>query len=535
MKKSIAAAVSFLLVTGAPLRAQQTPPTPTSRDSMVDTLVVPRPPALPLATSPSALLDLPIDRSRYVLGPGDVVNLAIFGELSRTNTLAVGPEGTLLIPTVGLVDVLGLTLDQAEGRVRETVARYYRNVTVRLTLAQVRSFKVFVLGAVDQPGVRTATSASRVSEVIPASATDSVVHRNILLRRANGDSLRVDLVRFLQLGDLDANPRLREGDALIVNPIQETVRVVGAVAFPGTYEYRKGETLAALLEIANGGGGFPPNAADTLRLTRLVAPGRQEVTVLSRAEAVGERGRGLVLKPFDALYIPGIGDYDRRHVARVEGQVVHPGTYPIVPGVTTVRDLVNAAGGFLPDASLVTATLRRTPEGMAEKGLEQLKNAPVESLSKEERQILQIRSGGDETNVVIDFEQLFRQDGDAADQTLRSGDVLTVPRRRDDVVVLGAVARPGIVDFVPGQKPEAFVRAAGGYSSRADKHDVTILKAKLGTRASIRDVKTIEPGDQIIIPFKERHTFSERIQTAAGLTTALSGMILTIYGLGRLW
>lgn len=535
MKKSFAAAVSFILATGSPLLAQHTRPAPFPRDTAVDTLEVRQAPPILLPTTPSALLDLPVDRNRYVLGPGDAVNLAIFGELSRMNTLAIGPEGTLLIPNVDLVDVLGLTLDQAERRVRDAVARYYHSVTVRLTLAQVRSFKVFVLGAVDQPGVRTATSASRVSEVVPAITADSVVHRNILLRRANGDSLRVDLVRFLQLGDLDANPRLREGDALIVNPIQETVRVVGEVAFPRTYEYRHGETLAGLLQIANGGGAFPPNAADTLRLTRMVAPGRQEVTVLSRAEAAGERGRGLALQPFDALYVPGIADYDRRQAARVEGQVAHPGSYPIVAGVTTVRDVVNAAGGFLPDASLVTATLRRTPEGIAQKGFEQLKSAPVESLSKEERQILQIRSGGDETNVVLDFERLFRQGGNAADQTLRSGDVLSVPRRRDDVVVLGAVARPGIVDYAPGEKVEAFVQAAGGYSSRADKHDVTILKAKLGTRASIRDVKTIEPGDQIIVPFKERHTFGERIQTAAGLTTALSGIILTIYGLGRLW
>jgi polysaccharide export outer membrane protein len=487
------------------------------------------------ANSASLLLDTPVSRTQYILGPGDVLTLSIFGNVNLQETLSVTPDGTVVIPSIGVVRVLGLNLDEAQARVRDMTLRLYRGVEVNLTLSRARLFKVFVVGDVPEPGLRIASPATRVSEVVPATGSGGVVRRNVLIRRASGDTVDVDLVRFRQTGDLDANPPIREGDVVVARNIDETVHVFGRVHFPGRYEHRGGESLASFLSVVNGSRDFPSDAADTIRLTRFVDQHQREFYAFSRAEAIGARGQAFILQPFDALYVAAVSNFKRQRTATIRGQVMHPGTYPIRPGITTVRDLIALAGGFTPDASLTDASLRRQPEGIEGEGARELQNIPPEFLSADERRILQIRALGGETNVVIEFDKLFAEGQDAYDQTLESGDLITVPERRSGVAVLGAVLQPGLVEYVPGQSIDYFIARAGGYARRADRNDIMVLKAKLDTRTDPEDVRSIEPGDKIIVPFEEPMTALERIATANSVITTISGFVLTLVGLERLY
>lgn len=536
MPRSVLLFVALLMLYPAASPAQSTPaPAHANNPTRVDSVRVVDTVRMDVARpDPGAsLLDAPISRTEYILGPGDVVDVSIFGALNRLHSISVTPEGTLVIPGIGVARVLGLNLDQAQVRVRDLVFREYRNVEVNLTLAQVRTFKVFVLGDVPAPGVRAASSATRVSEVVPGVGGNGVVRRNVLLRRASNDTVKVDLVRFLQTGDLSANPTLREGDALVVPTVDETVQVFGRVAFPGTYEYRQGESLAQLLSITNGGRDFPSDAADSVRLTRFVNREQREFHVFSRAEALGAAGRGFLLQPFDAVYIAALANFKQQRTATIQGQVVRPGTYPIRPDTTTVRDLVMMAGGFTPEASLVDATLRRQPQAGGAAGLRQLQNTPTEALSRTEQQILQIRSQGDQTNVVIDFPTLFAGGRDAYNQTLESGDLLTVPRRRNEVIVLGAVPQPGMVRHAPGRDVNDYIALAGGYSRQANRGDVVILKAKLGTRIDAREARSVDPGDQIIVPFRDRRQLAQTLQTVGTVVTTVTSIILAVIAIGR--
>ncbi|MBW3654540.1 MAG: SLBB domain-containing protein [Gemmatimonadetes bacterium] len=512
------AAVAVLWAAGA-ARAQGTTGTPADSAQ-------PRP-SVEASLPGGPLLDAPVSRTAYLLGAGDVVELALFGDLNLMYTLPVTPEGAVVIPSVGVVRVLGLNLNEAQARVRAAVLRFYRNVDVSLSLSRVRTFKVFVVGNVPTPGVRVASAATRVSEMLPTSGG---VQRNVLLRRATGDTVRIDLVRFTQTGDLSANPTLREGDALIVPTADETVQVYGRVFFAGPYEYRAGETLAELLSVANGGGAFPANAADTVRLTRFTAAGDREFLVLSRADAVGARGRALVLRPGDAIYVAEVANFREQRVATVSGEVARPGVYPIRPDTTTVRELVALAGGLTAEASLATATLRRPTQG---RGAAQAATGPTETLSPDELQIRRIRAQGDESNVVIDFQQLFAAGGDAFDQTLRSGDVLTIPERRTEVAVLGAVRTPGLVQFRPGMPASHYIRLAGWYTRRADWRDAVVLRAKLGTPVQASEVDELEAGDVIVVPFRERRTVLERLATTQAVASIASGLLFTFLGLSQ--
>lgn len=517
-----AALVPCLLLAGAAAAQTEVPTAPPGTQSARNS-------ADPVRTVTSGpLLDRPVERARYRLGPGDVVDVAVFGEVELINTVPVTPEGTLVIPGVGVTRVLGLNLDQAQARITELVYRLYRNVDVTLTLASIRSFKVFVVGDIPNPGVRTATSVQRVSEVLPQDSIRgaSKSYRNILVRRATGDSVLVDLARFALLGDIEANPVLREGDAVVIRSVQESISVYGPVSTPGTYEYRTGETLAQFLSLVNGGRALPPGTGDTIRVSRFNESGARQLFAVRAADATGAPGEAFPLRPFDAIYVSSVANYGIQQVATISGQVARPGTYPIRPDTTTVRELIAIAGGFTPKASLVAATLRRRPvAGARVRTGDDAAPAPG---SSRERRVEDAEARSDENYVVIDFQRLFAAGDDAYSQTLQAGDEVSVPERRNDVAVLGAVARPGLVGFAPGRTVQEYVNLAGGFSRRAAWRETTVLRSNTGARLLAYEAGRLEPGDRIVVPFRERRTFLERISTTQAVVQIISGAAITI-------
>jgi polysaccharide biosynthesis/export protein len=472
------------------------------------------------------LLTQLVDRQSYVLGPGDRLEISLVGELNRSHSAMVSPEGTLVLPGMGVVAVGGETLDVAQDRVSRLVSRFYRNVEVHVTLSDVRRFRVFVVGDPSVRGTQVATSATRVSEVVPTRTGEGVMRRNVIVRRMNGDSIIADLQGFQQTGDLSRNPLLREGDVIVVPAIDRTVQVVGRLRYPGLYEYREGESLASLLSIANGGGPFPSDAGDSVRVTRFAEGERREVLALSRVDADGGTGAALSMQPFDAVFVPGTANFREQPTATIRGQVARPGTYPIRQDTTTVRELIAMAGGLTQNASLIGARLQRDSAEAGNAALERLAAIPEELRSPEERQILQISAAGEHRSVVTNFEQLFARGEDATDQRLWGSDLVTVPRRRDEVLVLGAVHTPGIVGYAPGQRIAEVVDRAGGYTRRANRRGAVVLRARTGARLNASEVGGIEPGDAVVVPYRERVTALQVMQTTGMVVSTVSSMIL---------
>jgi protein involved in polysaccharide export with SLBB domain len=273
----------------------------------------------------------------------------------------------------------------------------------------------------------------------------------------------------------------------------------------------------------NGNTGFPAAAADTLRLVRFSDAAATTTLLFSQAEATGARGRAFRLEPFDAIFVPDQLHYRRTSTVEVSGEVMRPGTYPIRPDTTTVRELVAMAGGLAPRASLVGATLRRPTTEPARRG--ELAAIPPELLSEQERRILQIRSQADPGQVVVDFGRIFATGGDVYDVPLQRGDYLHIPERRNEVTVLGAVRTPGIVPYTPGQAVNYFVREAGGYARRADRGDVVVLRGASGTRMDWREVDALEPGDTVVVPYEERLSWSEVLRNTNAIVGTLTGLI----------
>src|SRR5690606_2602723 len=158
-------------------------------------------------------------------------------------------------------------------------------------------------------------------------------------------------------------------------------------------------------------------------------------------------------EPFDAVFVPRRGNYMEQRTVTIQGEVQKPGRYPLRPNITTVRDLLEMASGVTPLASPKLTFLQRRRTGPRSGKSEPLATVPPELLSQAERRIMQVVSRSDEENVVLDISN----SSPAHDLTLRHGDVLFVPQRRSEVVVLGAVRRPGMVVHSENQPIEHFV------------------------------------------------------------------------------
>jgi protein involved in polysaccharide export with SLBB domain len=264
-----------------------------------------------------------------------------------------------------------------------------------------------------------------------------------------------------------------------------------------------------------------------VRLTRFVDARTRRDYLFSQAEAMGARGQAFVLQPFDAIFVSTVSNFKVQVTAEVAGEVVHPGRYPVRSDTTTVRELVEMAGGFTPRASLTQARLMRVPLP-ATRGETELRSIPPEQLTREERQIMQVRALSDASSVVIDFRELFAEGADAYRQTVHSGDRLDVPEQRSEVVVLGAVRQPGILSYVPGQSVAGYVERAGGATRRADVKRAVVIRGHSGARERVHDISRVDEGDTVLLPYREERDVSETIRTSATVVTSITGLIISV-------
>jgi protein involved in polysaccharide export with SLBB domain len=218
--------------------------------------------------------------------------------------------------------------------------------------------------------------------------------------------------------------------------------------------------------------------------------------------------------------------------ATIAGEVRRPGQYPIRRDTTTVAELVALAGGFTPQASLIGTTLRRVPVDITSL-LSDVAQLPPELLTADDRALLAARGQQAVGTVVLDFEALFAQGHDALDTPLVHGDVIQVPRRRTEVAVIGAVRLPGMVPYRDGGTAAMFIRESGGTTDRANMRGAMVLNAARATRTPLRDAARIEPGDVIIVPFRQPVSWSDRIQTVGMLVGTATSLVLAWVAINR--
>lgn len=278
--------------------------------------------------------DVPVPAG-YMLGPGDHLRLQLFGTKNLDVELVINRDGVVNLPEIGPVVVAGLTLDDARTIVQAQIQEQMIGVSAYVTMGELRSIRVFVLGDVNRPGSFTVSGLSTITNALFVSGGISPVGsmRDIQLKRKGEVVGRIDLYDLLLRGDTRADLRLQPNDVIFVPPRGATVAIDGEVQRPAIYELRNEQTVSQVVELAGGltAAAYP----ETVRLERVDPDAGREIRTLDVTTQVGG---SYSIKGGDAVYVDPVLDIISSGVT-LKGHVYRSGNYEWTPGMT-LTDLV---------------------------------------------------------------------------------------------------------------------------------------------------------------------------------------------------
>lgn len=515
-------------------------------------------------------LEGPIDPKIYIVGPGDLLQIDVWSAVPFSYTVITNPEGTVIIPTVGVVQVADKTLFETKQAIKEAASKIYVKGDITASLLAPRVFSVTVSGIVNNPGTFFASAVQRADQVIYQANLQSAVLtpqtsmleeenkrllqrgevlkyyrtdemkkqplefslRNIKLIRRNGDTLTVDLVRYYATGSKRFNPFLLDGDRIIVPNLSlqsNSISISGAVRLEGEYEYVPGDSLSHIFEIAQG----PTRYADLENIDLYRTDSTQkryQAEKIDYSKIINNEAPDVALRPGDRIVVREKLKKEAAYSVTIRGEVVRPGLYPITPRQSSLSQIIETAGGFTRAASLADAKVIRFQEPIdkleSNPDYMRLYNMRLSDMGIFDREYFNFEALLKRNLVSVDFEKLFVEKDSTQDIILRDGDFIIVPQFQNTVLVLGQIPRPGHQQFVQGKKYKYYIEQAGGITNKAKKKEIRIVKA--GSKNWVKPNKTkIEPGDTVWVPRKRDIEFDTYLDWTAKIVGVL-GSVATI-------
>nr|MDE5744778.1 SLBB domain-containing protein [Paramuribaculum sp.] len=398
--------------------------------------------------------------SDYRLGPGDEVVIDIWGASEDQIRDYISPEGNIIISQIGPVSLNGLTIAEANNRLKQLFAKKYAGVEdeetdISINLGEIRSILVNVMGEVNVPGSYRLSPFSNVFNALYRAGGINEVGslRNVHIIRNGNRLVDVDIYDYLFGGKQAGSIRMQEGDVVIVPPYEQLVNVEGNVKRPMYYELKEGETLSDLLKYS---GGFAGNAYTDMITVNRPTGKENEIYNVDNMNFSGYR-----LKDGDIVHI---GEVNERFLNRVElrGSVLRPGMYALGNGNTTLKDIIKAAQGLSEDAYLDRAILYREGEGQT------------------------LEAQGIALGDILE--------GRMKDIVLRPNDILVVSSAKEindqgEVTINGQVADPGDYPYAKGMSVEDLIVMAGGLRQGAST-------ARVDVSRRIMDPTSMRPTEQ---------------------------------------
>ena len=397
-----------------------------------------------LTFEPNYNIATPVD---YRLGPGDEVIIDVWGASETTIRQTISPEGSILVNTLGPVYLSGKTVGEANQYLKQEFARIYVSGTapttdVKLTLGEIRSIQVNVMGEVMIPGTYTLSSFSSVFHALYSAGGVNKIGslRHIKIVR-NGDVVaELDVYDLLMKGKMKDDIRLQDGDVVLVDPYISLVQILGKVKRPMFYELTKEENMKTLLEYA---GGFTGDAYK--KAVRVVRKTGRELQIYNVDEANFASFR---MDDGDVVTVDSVlNRYENR--VEIRGAVYRPGLYQLDGSVNTVKNLLAKAEGVRGDAFLNRAILDREKPDLTHEMIQ------------------------------VDIRGLLN--GTVADIPLVKNDILYIPSIHDiqeeqTVTIHGEVANPGTFLYSENLTIEDLVLQAGGLLEAASTTKVEIAR-----------------------------------------------------------
>lgn len=389
----------------------------------------------------------------YILGPGDAVYIDIYGASQKTIESTVSPDGEVTIEGFGPVQVSGLTVAQANARLRSTLGARYSSSKIKLTVGQTRSIMINVMGEVKNPGTYTLPAFATVFHALyMAGGTNDIgTMRNIKVYRNNRLVSVVDIYDYILNGKLTGNVRLADNDVISVGPYDCLVNITGKVKRPMYYEMKRNESVGTLLKYA---GGFTGDAYK--KSVRIVRKTGREYSVYNVDEFDMS---AFHLADEDSLSVDSILPRFSNMV-EVKGAVFRPGMYQVGGDINSVKTLIEHADGLREEAFTARAVMHRM---------------------KKDR-TLEV--------VPVDVEGIL--DGTVPDIPIQNNDVLFIPTKQEmmeeqTITIHGEVQYPGIYRYADNETLEDFVLQAGGLKQTASTVKVDVSRRIVNPKALTTD------------------------------------------------
>lgn len=415
-----------------------------------------------LTFEPSMNIATPTD---YRLGPGDQVVIEVWGASEANITQKVTPDGYISIPDIGPVAVNGLTVQAASERIRGKLSKIYSGMktanvdlstNVKVSLGQIRTIQVNIMGEVARPGTYALSSFSTVFHALYKAGGISELGslRNIKVVRGGRTVATVDVYDYIINGRSHSDIRLQEGDVILASPYDALVLIQGKIKRPMYYEMKSSESVLTLINYA---GGFTNDAYSSA--VTVERNNNKEKTICT----VDDMNYGVFkVKDGDIVSIGAILDrYDNR--VEIKGAVYRPGYYAMGNDISTVRDLIQKADGLLDDAFTNRAVLHR--------------------------------ENPDKTLEVISVNTKGILNGTEPDILLQKNDILFIPSIYDleakgTLEIVGEVFSPGVFPYAANTKLEDLIIMAGGLTEAASTVRVDVTR-RLNDAKSTKKTKDI--------------------------------------------
>ena len=389
----------------------------------------------------------------YRLGPGDAVNIDIWGASQESVTETISPDGTITMEDIGVIQLAGLSVSQAKTRLKQVLGPRYQGSKIELTLGQTRTITISVMGEVKVPGTYTMSAFATVYNALYMAGGPNEIGtlRNVKVYRQGRLLSQVDVYDFLLNGKLTGDVRLQDNDVITVSPYESLVNITGKVKRPMFYEMKKNETAATLLRYA---GGFTGDAyTKAVRINRKAG---QQYSVFS----VGEFDlSSFKLMDEDSVSVDStLTRY--QNMVEIKGAVFRPGMYQVGGNISTVKALVEAADGLTEGAIAQHAVMHRMRF-----------DRTLEVISVDVRGILE---------------------GTSPDVPLQNEDVIYIASQEErnekkTVTINGEVLYPGVYKYAENETVEDLILQAGGPTEAASLVKVDVARRISNPMASEAD------------------------------------------------
>ena len=471
------------------------------------------------APVPFPPVDEPVDPARYLLGPGDVLELHFWGVENFKMRVVVDLEGRAFLPRVGYLALQGRTLAEGQGMLRESATRMFPKLGFGATLIEPRTFLVQVVDDVVRPGSYSAKAIERVATLINRAGGfgPNASRRRIEVKRRDGSVVTADLLLYSITGDVKHNPYVLDGDVIRV-PFQSLVAsIFGAVNRPGRYELVGASDLGELVDLA---GGLTPGATTRLPVQVVRRADEEKLARLSFDFAPDGKLPSIAMSREDVVWIPAFVELQQS--VTITGALAGVAPTAGVAGTTTAIGM----GGS-------TGTNAFTEDGGATRRLPFAQGDTVRSLLE--------RVGGvgpladlkgtyilrNNQAVPVDLYALVMLRDLKADRPVELGDTIVVPFKRPNILIEGAVFKPGPYPYNPNFGVEQYLALAGGPNRFAQSTDNVYLVTPNGeTKEFAPDLK-VEPGSSLVVP--ERNFSRSEVVAIILAGTGLLLTAVTIY------